>query len=162
MTDRDRVIACGLTDDEADCWELAATLARKLFALPKLHQMDDHEVAHAIHVIQNKLLGRPAYRQYLQLAQGPQHDSQPSNEQEGGERAMTIEGAKRKYEEQLMRLPNVTGIGIGEKAGRQVMKVFVTHKVPESALRPEEIIPKTLEGVETDVEEIGVVTAQSQ
>lgn len=57
MTDRERVIACGLTDDEADCWELAATLARKLFELPKLHQMDDREVAHAIHVIQNKLLG---------------------------------------------------------------------------------------------------------
>lgn len=160
MTDRDRVIACGLTDDEADCWELAATLARKLFELPKLHPMDDHEVAHAIHVIQNKLLGRPTYRQYLKLAQGPQDDSQPSNEREGGERAMTIEGAKRTYEEQLMRLPNVTGIG--EKAGRQVLKVFVTHKVPESALRPEEIVPRTLEGVETDVEEIGVVTAQSQ
>ena len=41
-------------------------------------------------------------------------------------------------------------------------KVFVTHKVPESALQPQEVVPKTLEGWETDVEEIGVVTAQSQ
>jgi hypothetical protein len=30
--------------------------------------MDDHEVAHAIHVIQNKLLGRPTYRKYLETA----------------------------------------------------------------------------------------------
>lgn len=74
---------------------------------------------------------------------------------------MSIEVVKRKYEEQLMRLPNVTGVGLGEKAGKPVIKVFVTHKVPESALQPEEVVPKTLEGYETDVEEIGVVTAQT-
>lgn len=65
-----------------------------------------------------------------------------------------------KYEEQLMRFRNVSGVGIGEKDGKRVIKVFVTHKVPESDLRPQDIIPKTLEGYETDVEEIGVVTAQ--
>lgn len=74
---------------------------------------------------------------------------------------MSIEAVKMKYEEQLMRLSNVTGVGIGQKAGKAVIKVFVTHKVPESALRPQDIIPKTLEGYQTDVEEIGVVTAQA-
>ena len=59
-----------------------------------------------------------------------------------------------------MRLPNVAGVGIGEKAGERVIKVFVQSKVPESALKPGEIVPKTLDGYETDVEEIGVVTAQ--
>jgi hypothetical protein len=68
----------------------------------------------------------------------------------------------RKYEEKLMQLPNVTGVGIGEKSGKEVIKVFVTHKVPESLLHPREIIPKKLEGYETDVEEIGMVTAQNQ
>lgn len=72
---------------------------------------------------------------------------------------MSIEAVKEKNEERLMRLPNVTGVGIGEKAGKVVIKVLVTHKVPESALRSQEIVPKTLEGYETDVEEIGVVTA---
>ena len=66
----------------------------------------------------------------------------------------------RKHEEQVMQLPNVTGIGIGKKGRKNVIKVFVTHKVPESALESHEIIPKVLEGYETDVEEIGVVTAQ--
>ena len=75
---------------------------------------------------------------------------------------MSIEPVKRKYEEQLMRLPNVTGVGIGEKAGKEIIKVFVTHKVPLSALQPQEVIPKMLEGYETDVEEIGVVMAQTE
>ncbi len=74
---------------------------------------------------------------------------------------MSIEAVKKKYEEQLMQLSNVTGVGVGEKEGKKVIKVFVTHKVPESALRPHEIVPKTLDGYETDVEEIGVVTAQT-
>jgi hypothetical protein len=68
VTERERAVSIGLTAEEAECWELAASLAGKFFELPKLHQMDDHEVAHAIHVIQNKLLGRPAYRKYLRLA----------------------------------------------------------------------------------------------
>ena len=66
--DRARVIACGMTEAEADCWELIAKAAGKFFELPKLHPMDDHEVAHAIHVVQHKLLSRPTYRRYLELA----------------------------------------------------------------------------------------------
>ena len=75
---------------------------------------------------------------------------------------MSIETVKTKCEEHLLRLPNVTGVGLGEKGGKTVIKVFVTHKIPKSALQPQEVVPKVLEGYETDVEEIGVVTAQSQ
>jgi hypothetical protein len=75
---------------------------------------------------------------------------------------MTIEAAKMKHEEKLMRLPNVTGVGIGEKEGRVVIVVFVTRKVPASTLQPQEVIPKKLEEYETDVREIGYVTAQIQ
>ncbi len=74
---------------------------------------------------------------------------------------MSIEAVKMKNEERLMRLPNVTGVGIGERAGKMVIKVFVTHKTPESALQPQEIVPKMLEGYITDVEEIGVIAAQT-
>jgi hypothetical protein len=70
MTESEIVMAAGLTQQEAECWEMAGSLAGKFFKLPKLHQMDDHEVAHAIPVIQYKLLARPAYRKYLELAQG--------------------------------------------------------------------------------------------
>jgi hypothetical protein len=74
---------------------------------------------------------------------------------------MSIETVKESNEERLMRLPNVIGVGIGEKSGKPVIKVFVTHKVPESALQPHEVVPKKLNQWETDVEEIGVVTTQT-
>ena len=66
---------------------------------------------------------------------------------------MSIESVMRKYEIQLMRLPNVTGVGIGEKKGKEVIIVFVKRKISEAALQTSEIIPKTLEGYETNVEE---------
>jgi hypothetical protein len=70
QTERQRVRACGMTEAEADCWVLIALAAGKFLELPKLHPMDDHEVAHAIHIVQHKLLSRPAYRRYKELAKG--------------------------------------------------------------------------------------------
>lgn len=67
-TDKECVIAAGLTAAEAECWEQIAAAAGKFFALPELHPMDKQEVASAIHIIQNKLLGRPTYRKYVELA----------------------------------------------------------------------------------------------
>jgi hypothetical protein len=68
---------------------------------------------------------------------------------------------KKKYEERLLLLPNVTGIGIGELRGKQVIKVFVTQKLPISSLKPNDIIPKILDEYEIDVEEICTVIAQN-
>ena len=65
--DRAIIMESGMTAEEADCWAAAADVAGKFFALPELHEMDAHEVAHAVHVIQNKLLGRPTYRRYREL-----------------------------------------------------------------------------------------------
>jgi hypothetical protein len=39
-TDRDFVIAAGMTEAEADCWAAAAQAAGLFFALPELHPMD--------------------------------------------------------------------------------------------------------------------------
>lgn len=66
--DRQRMIASGMTEAEAECWVLVARAAGKLLQLPKLHTMDDHEWAHAIHVLQHRLMARPVYRKYLELA----------------------------------------------------------------------------------------------
>jgi hypothetical protein len=62
---------------------------------------------------------------------------------------MSINDVRTKYEKQLMNLPNVTGVGQGEKEGKEVIIVFVKQKVPEAALRPEEIVPQRLEGEES-------------
>jgi len=74
---------------------------------------------------------------------------------------MDIMDVQAKYEQNLMQLPNVTGVGIGEEGGRPVIKVYVTRKVPEEFLQSQEIIPRTLDGYETDVEESGTITAQT-
>ena len=66
--DRERIVAAGLTDAEAECWELVADAAGAFFRLPVLHPSDEDEVAQAVHVIQHKLLSRPTYRRYLELA----------------------------------------------------------------------------------------------
>ena len=62
--DRKRVLECGFTEAEADCWMLLNKAAEKFLALPKLHPMDNHELAHAFHVLQYRLMSRPAYRKY--------------------------------------------------------------------------------------------------
>jgi hypothetical protein len=73
----------------------------------------------------------------------------------------SIQSVMEKYEDQLMQRRNVHGVGIGQKGAKQVIKVFVTHKVDKSALKPGDLIPKILDGYETDVEEIGSVSAQT-
>ena len=68
---------------------------------------------------------------------------------------MTINEAKEKHEAALMRLPNVVGVGIGMRAGQAVLTVLVTHKVPLTHLQPQDVIPPTIEGFDTDVITIG-------
>ena len=63
--DRKAVLAAGMTEAEADCWQKVAEAAGAFFKLPELHPRDNPEVEQAIHVIQNKLLSRPTYRAYL-------------------------------------------------------------------------------------------------
>ena len=75
---------------------------------------------------------------------------------------MKIEAALRKAETQVMSLPNVIGVGIGERDGKPVIKVFVSRKVDKALLQPNEIIPAKIGGHATDVEVMGTVTAQAK
>jgi hypothetical protein len=74
---------------------------------------------------------------------------------------MNLEAAVRQAEESLMSKANVTGVGIGERDGESVIKVFVTRKLPESQLHADDVVPATVAGYPTDVEEIGVVSAET-
>ncbi len=62
---------------------------------------------------------------------------------------------------QLFKIPGVNIVGIGgrEKAGQptgeRAIKIFVTEKKPIEALPPDEVIPRSVEGVLTDVVEGG-------
>ena len=72
-----------------------------------------------------------------------------------------IAEVKARHEGDLLALPNVVGVGVGEREGKPVIKVFVTQKAPESTLGADERVPVSLEGYEVDVEEIGVIQAQT-
>ncbi len=71
---------------------------------------------------------------------------------------MSIETARLECESRVMQLPNVVGVGIGMRGERKVIKVFVHRKLPVRDLTPDETIPRSIGGWETDVEEAGEVT----
>lgn len=73
---------------------------------------------------------------------------------------MTIEEVLRAHEEALMNITGVQGVGIGERGGKQVIKVFIDTKTPKTSHSVEQI-PAELEGYAVDIEEIGIITPQS-
>lgn len=80
------------------------------------------------------------------------------------ERATKI---KARYEQRLLKLANVVGVGVGLK---EIDGVFtdqiaiianVTQKKPLSELAIRDVVPTELDSVITDVQEVGHIKAQS-
>ena len=75
---------------------------------------------------------------------------------------------KRAHEKALLAKANVVGVGVGYRLAQGqrtetiALVVMVRHKVPASRLRPEDVIPAELEGVPVDVQEVGVISAQTK
>ena len=65
---------------------------------------------------------------------------------------------KERHREKLMRLPNVTGVGVSRKVvdGKPTdglaIKVYVSKKVEKEQLAEGECVPEEIEGIRTDVE----------
>ena len=72
-----------------------------------------------------------------------------------------IEQVLQQHTDRLMQLPNVVAVGIGKRKGRKVIKVMVSQKVDPTRLQPHQLIPRTLDGFEVDVEEIGEIRPQN-
>ncbi len=72
---------------------------------------------------------------------------------------------QNKYMETLLKLPHVVGVGIGfvKKDGVQTgeigLVVMVDQKVSAQDVDPVDQVPKELDGVRVDVQEIGQPTA---
>jgi len=75
---------------------------------------------------------------------------------------LDIGEANARHEGDLLRLPNVIGVGIGMRGTDPIIKVFVTRKLPREALGADELIPETLEGYPISVDAVGAVTAGSK
>lgn len=67
-----------------------------------------------------------------------------------------IRAIQEKYEDQLMSVPGVVGVGIGECDGEPCLKVFVEEKTPDL----EGQIPVQLEGFTVEIEVTGPVHIQ--
>jgi hypothetical protein len=72
---------------------------------------------------------------------------------------------KTRHEGRLMRKANVVGVGIGFRrrhgklTDEPAIVVSVTHKVPRSKLKAEDVVPPELHGVPTDIEAVGQLRA---
>jgi hypothetical protein len=73
---------------------------------------------------------------------------------------------KRRHERELMRKPNVVAVGVGfrtrggAKTDEVAIVVSVKTKAPASALKRDEAIPSSIDGVPVDVVETGEIRAQ--
>jgi hypothetical protein len=65
--------------------------------------------------------------------------------------------AQRVFQNSLLAKPNVVGVGVGLKnqSGEPSVVILVQQKLPIAALSAAEVVPKQLDGVRTDVLEIG-------
>lgn len=69
----------------------------------------------------------------------------------------------KKTREPLLKLPNVNGVGVGfkqvgmERTQRPALIIFVEKKLPADGLRREHLVPRQINGLDTDVVEIGRV-----
>lgn len=77
-----------------------------------------------------------------------------------------VQRAQVQHRARLLALPNVIGLGIGLKTvrGRRedllCLTALVRRKLPRAALEPEDVIPDEVEGIITDVLEVGEIRAQ--
>jgi hypothetical protein len=61
-----------------------------------------------------------------------------------------------------MALPNVVGVAVGERAGSDVLVVFVRRLADSKRGGSPGAIPRRIDGVDVDVREMGDVTMQAQ
>ena len=77
-----------------------------------------------------------------------------------------IREVKFRHEAELMRKPNVVGVGIGQRrreghpTDELSLIVNVTRKMSEDELAPEDRIPERLEDVPVQVQAVGEIRAQ--
>jgi hypothetical protein len=69
--------------------------------------------------------------------------------------------AQAVFQDSLLNKPNVCGVAVGNKnlVGEECLVVLVNQKKPVAALSAEEMVPRHLDGVRTDVLEVGYLRA---
>jgi len=89
------------------------------------------------------------------------------NSQDNHDRLNEIRAIKDSNEDSLFDLDNVNGVGIGYKdikgeiQDELCIKVFVQQKLKEKDLGKSQVIPKEIDGIKTDVFDVGIIEAQA-
>lgn len=79
-----------------------------------------------------------------------------------------VQKIKEKYKSQLLERKGVVGVGIGKKKVKGVetdqlaIIVTVVQKIDKESLNKGDIVPKKLEGVPIDVQEVGKLKIQKK
>lgn len=77
------------------------------------------------------------------------------------EQARRAAAAQQKYTDYLMSLPHVIGVAVGytaragQREGEIGLIVMVDEKLPSAQLADNELVPRELDGVRVDVQEMG-------
>ncbi|MFQ5945035.1 MAG: hypothetical protein ACE5NC_02140 [Anaerolineae bacterium] len=78
-----------------------------------------------------------------------------------------VQAVLDRHREALLDRAHVVGVGIGQKVtdgratGPVCLVVMVTEKLPAEQLSSQDRVPAEIEGIPTDVVEVGVVRAQT-
>ena len=76
-----------------------------------------------------------------------------------------VRKVKEAHESALLAKPNVVGVGVGfkesggEMTDQYAVKVLVTQKLPRAGLSAAAVVPQVIDGVRTDVMQVGVIRA---
>ena len=76
-----------------------------------------------------------------------------------------ISEVKKRHEAEILAKKNVVGLGVGFKQRGGIegdelsLVVFVSEKLPNEVVSPEDRIPLFLDGVPVDVQEVGKIKA---
>ncbi len=76
-----------------------------------------------------------------------------------------VRQANARHRQSILRKPNVVGVGYGykevkgERTDRLCLVAMVRAKIPRAGLAPEDLVPSDLEGVSTDVIQVGELRA---
>lgn len=72
---------------------------------------------------------------------------------------MTIDDVLRQHEDALLSLPDVQGVGIGERDGVKVIRLLTIREIPEASREPAGI-PLEIDGYKVELQAIGPISAQ--
>lgn len=81
---------------------------------------------------------------------------------------VAVQQVKEAHEEEILNKANVVGVSIGQKDSKKkgedgptCVQVLVEKKLPKSKLSNEDMVPPEMDGIKTDVLEVGIIEAQA-